>query len=178
MNKWNFSHRISKRKWSIHHLPIAEWIAVLNSILVSREGLKYEPDEYIVEQDMEGMPIKMTNTSYSTQQHHILCVNEPDPNDYHSEQIEIHEYDEEELEQDEEVNETATPRSEPDRSQQSIVINAKASTSSQAHNNGSDERFLLSCLPNLQRLSNKKNQLARLKIQQLLYDIEFSDDHS
>lgn len=39
-----------------------------------------------------------------------------------------------------------------------------------------DERFLLSCLPIFQRLSNKQNALARLKIQQLLFKIEFNSD--
>lgn len=38
-----------------------------------------------------------------------------------------------------------------------------------------DERFLLSCAPILKRLSNKKNALARLKIQQILYNIEFDE---
>lgn len=38
-----------------------------------------------------------------------------------------------------------------------------------------DERFLLSCAPILKRLSQKKNSLARLKVQQLLYEIEFGD---
>lgn len=38
-----------------------------------------------------------------------------------------------------------------------------------------DERFLLSCAPILKRLSQKKNSLARLKVQELLYEIEFGD---
>lgn len=38
-----------------------------------------------------------------------------------------------------------------------------------------DERFLLSCAPILKRLSNKKNALARLKVQQILYEIEFGE---
>lgn len=41
-----------------------------------------------------------------------------------------------------------------------------------------DERFLLSCVPIFHRLSNKKNALARLKIQQLLYEIEFDGSDS
>ncbi|XP_058056569.1 uncharacterized protein LOC131207950 [Anopheles bellator] len=39
-----------------------------------------------------------------------------------------------------------------------------------------DERFLLSCAPVLQRLSKKKNALVRLKIQQLLYQVEFENE--
>lgn len=38
-----------------------------------------------------------------------------------------------------------------------------------------DERFLLSCLPVFKRLNTKKNALARMRIQQLLYEIEFED---
>lgn len=37
----------------------------------------------------------------------------------------------------------------------------------------SDEKFLLSCAPTLRRLTHKQNALARLKIQQILYEIEF-----
>lgn len=38
-----------------------------------------------------------------------------------------------------------------------------------------DERFLLSCLPVFKRLNTKKNALARMRIQQLLYEIEFEE---
>ena len=38
-----------------------------------------------------------------------------------------------------------------------------------------DERFLLSCAPVLKRLSVKKNALLKMKIQQLLYEVEFGD---
>ncbi|XP_058821884.1 transcription factor Adf-1-like [Topomyia yanbarensis] len=38
-----------------------------------------------------------------------------------------------------------------------------------------DERFLLSCAPVLKRLSMRKNALVKLKIQQLLYEVEFGD---
>ncbi|XP_001867033.2 uncharacterized protein LOC6050421 [Culex quinquefasciatus] len=38
-----------------------------------------------------------------------------------------------------------------------------------------DERFLLSCAPVLKRLSTQKNALVKLKIQQLLYEVEFGD---
>lgn len=150
--------------------------------------MKYEMDEYIVERDSDGVPSKLTTGSFNTQQHHIICVNDTDPNDYHSEQIEITEYDE--LGEEEEENEmstmvTAPTRSEVSRSQSGITepqhttsSHSKPSTSSQCHSNGSDERFLLSCLPALQRLSHKENALARMKIQQLLFDIEFNGDNS
>ncbi|XP_055839076.1 putative uncharacterized protein DDB_G0272456 [Episyrphus balteatus] len=39
-----------------------------------------------------------------------------------------------------------------------------------------DDKFLLSCSPILKRLSRHKNALARLKIQQILYNIEFGGD--
>ena len=41
-----------------------------------------------------------------------------------------------------------------------------------------DERFLLSCLPILQRLTNKKNVLAKIKIQTLLYELEYDEKYS
>ncbi|XP_052864533.1 uncharacterized protein LOC128271135 [Anopheles cruzii] len=41
-----------------------------------------------------------------------------------------------------------------------------------------DERFLLSCAPVLQRLPKKKNALVRLKIQQLLYEVEFENEET
>lgn len=44
------------------------------------------------------------------------------------------------------------------------------------YSNDADERFLLSCLPTLQRLPKKKNALARLKIQQTLFDLEFEEE--
>lgn len=40
-----------------------------------------------------------------------------------------------------------------------------------------DEKFLMSCLPVLKRLSNKKNALLKLKIQTLLFEVEFGDDN-
>lgn len=39
----------------------------------------------------------------------------------------------------------------------------------------SEEQFLLSCAPALKRLSQRKNALARLKIQQILFNIEFGE---
>ncbi|XP_050079048.1 uncharacterized protein LOC126565881 [Anopheles maculipalpis] len=41
-----------------------------------------------------------------------------------------------------------------------------------------DERFLLSCAPILRRLPNKKNVLARLKIQQMLFELEYDEKYS
>lgn len=40
----------------------------------------------------------------------------------------------------------------------------------------SDEKFLFSCLPVFKRLPPRKNALLKLKIQTLLYEIEFGDD--
>lgn len=39
----------------------------------------------------------------------------------------------------------------------------------------SDERFLLSLAPSLKRLNTKKNTMARIKIQQLLFELEFDE---
>uniref|UniRef100_A0A182PFN5 MADF domain-containing protein n=1 Tax=Anopheles epiroticus TaxID=199890 RepID=A0A182PFN5_9DIPT len=41
-----------------------------------------------------------------------------------------------------------------------------------------DERFLLSCAPILRRLPNKKNLLARLRIQQMLFELEYDEKYS
>uniref|UniRef100_A0AAG5DS90 MADF domain-containing protein n=1 Tax=Anopheles atroparvus TaxID=41427 RepID=A0AAG5DS90_ANOAO len=40
-----------------------------------------------------------------------------------------------------------------------------------------DERFLMSCAPILRRLPNKKNLLARLRIQQMLYELEYDEKY-
>ncbi|XP_058177093.1 uncharacterized protein LOC131293031 [Anopheles ziemanni] len=40
-----------------------------------------------------------------------------------------------------------------------------------------DERFLMSCAPILRRLPNKKNLIARLRIQQLLYELEYDEKY-
>lgn len=61
----------------------------------------------------------------------------------------------------------------PPRQQTKITTQAHTASS----NNDPDERFLLSCLPILKRLTNKKNALARLRIQQLLFEIEFDEEN-
>ncbi|XP_031624722.1 uncharacterized protein LOC116341663 [Contarinia nasturtii] len=53
-------------------------------------------------------------------------------------------------------------------------VQAQAHTG-RASNDDPDERFLLSCLPALKRLPNKKNSLAKVKIQQILFEIEFDE---
>lgn len=63
------------------------------------------------------------------------------------------------------ITEVSGKKSVPDRTEEYTAI---ATTDP-------DERFLLSCSPILKRLPNKKNALARLKIQQILYSIEFGD---
>lgn len=42
----------------------------------------------------------------------------------------------------------------------------------------SDEKFLLSCAPAMRRLTYRQNALARLKIQQILFDIEFQEENN
>lgn len=63
---------------------------------------------------------------------------------------------------------------QPQSSQRQMKIIPNATTTTTQ--NDPDERFLLSCLPTLKRLSNRKNAMARVKIQQLLYEIEFDAD--
>ncbi|XP_065357484.1 transcription factor Adf-1-like [Calliphora vicina] len=42
----------------------------------------------------------------------------------------------------------------------------------------SDEKFLISCAPAMRRLTYRQNSLARLKIQQILFDIEFQEENN
>lgn len=134
----------------------------------------------------------------------IVCIG-TDDNDYR--QIEIDEYNEDQLEEDaldttttyERI--TSNPNIKTSKADSNVYILSSTPTTSNAstHNDASiqhtsarqtkiftqsqsnsmqndpDERFLLSCLPILKRLPNKKNALARLKIQQLLFDIEFDE---
>lgn len=129
----------------------------------------------------------------------ILCI--PHNTDYQPHHIEIDEYEEDQLEEEEEHDNLITttkqlishPKKEMNQNstetqiyqqlytttastveelqQQSASISQKSLRV--CNTNDPDERFLLSCVPIFHRLSNKKNALARLKIQQLLYEIEF-----
>lgn len=132
----------------------------------------------------------------------IVCIT-GDDNNYR--QIEIEEYNEDQLEEDCLDGSTSYERlpsgvSQKQQKNENVYIlsgTAHSSISSQdeptpttmrhnkilnsqahqmAMHNDPDERFLLSCLPIMKRLPNKKNALARLKIQQLLFDIEFEND--
>lgn len=60
---------------------------------------------------------------------------------------------------------------QPQSSQRQAKFHHNATTNSECDN----ERFLLSCLPALSRLNHHKNSLARLRITELLYKIEFDD---
>lgn len=71
---------------------------------------------------------------------------------------------------------TTTANDDELHHQSNNIQHGKSSTVQLYTSNDPDERFLLSCVPIFHRLSNKKNALARLKIQQLLYEIEF-DGH-
>lgn len=54
-------------------------------------------------------------------------------------------------------------------------LSTESIVTSSNHVTDSDERFLLSCAQSLRRLTPKQNGLARLKIQQILYEIEFGN---
>ncbi|XP_063699622.1 uncharacterized protein LOC134830162 [Culicoides brevitarsis] len=58
-----------------------------------------------------------------------------------------------------------------------VKFNHRTSASSgfNEQNLDSDERFLISLAPTLRRLDTKKNTLARIKIQQLLFELEFDE---
>lgn len=126
---------------------------------------------------------------------HILCIAHPQE-EYETHQIDIDEYNEEQLEdEDDETallsqHHDALETDEFEKKHQNTNSNVyivndteldvqhlrnQSKNISQSYTNDPDERFLLSCLPILKRLSNKKNALARLKIQQLLFDVEFND---
>lgn len=128
---------------------------------------------------------------------HVVCINSDDSQYRH--QIEIDEYSEEQLEDDnmETAHYERMTTNKSNKNDKNVYVlsgpSASTSTSSadpiqtsrqmtkyitehqSSQHNDSDERFLLSCSPILKRLSNKKNALARLKIQQLLFDIEFDE---
>lgn len=62
-----------------------------------------------------------------------------------------------------------------------VLVPSISKTSSFDKNSSSedpDERFLLSCAPILKRLTNKKNVLAKIKIQTLLYELEYDEKYS
>lgn len=107
----------------------------------------------------------------------IVCIN-TDQGDFQPHHIEIEEYNEEQLEETEEEDIDGMKTKKHLHDGNVVLFNTSEmhhkSMGSISHTDP-DERFLLSCLPILQRLPTKKNALARLKIQQLLYDIEFAD---
>jgi BESS motif len=56
------------------------------------------------------------------------------------------------------------------------LSNSDLPTSLGFHTSDDNEKFLQSCLPTLRRLNTRKNMLARLRIQQVLFDIEFNEN--
>lgn len=66
-----------------------------------------------------------------------------------------------------EKKQTSNKRKRDDTDQKLLEIITKEADS--------DEQFLLSCLPILKRFNQRKNNLARIKILQLLYDIEYDN---
>lgn len=52
-------------------------------------------------------------------------------------------------------------------------LNSTEEDPCQCNRTDPDELFLLSCAPTLKRLNSKQNAVARLKIQQVLYEAEF-----
>ncbi|KAI8125899.1 Transcription factor Adf-1 [Lucilia cuprina] len=58
------------------------------------------------------------------------------------------------------------------------TFSAETNTDTYGLTLNSDEKFLLSCAPTLRRLTTRKNALARLKIQQILFDIEFQQENN
>lgn len=91
----------------------------------------------------------------------------------HQQQIHHHQQQHHQQQQQQQQNhQQSSNNSNDDIKEQSLEV-----TSVSAYGLDPDERFLLSCAPILKRLSHKKNALARLKMQQILYDIEFGEDY-
>lgn len=125
----------------------------------------------------------------------IVCINS-DGGEY-THQIEVDEYQEDQLDEDAldtaqfvnnkgsfkesssvyyisaPTSNSTTTNTESHQPQSSQRQTKMVSNSTFTLSNDSDERFLLSCLPIMKRLPNRKNALARLRIQQMLYEIEF-----
>lgn len=153
---------------------------------------KYDGDDYIETITADGESVDKNSMN-----HQIVCLNSDGE---YSTQIEVDEYNEEQLDDDaldssqyanvsnkkgenssvyyisastghSSTNNDTHQHQTPSR-QQTKVLTQQRSVSS---NEDPDERFLLSCLPVLKRLPNKKNSLARMKIQQILFEIEFDE---
>lgn len=160
-----------------------------------REDKYIAGDEYIETINADGELVDESGRKLPNQQ--IVCIS-TDDNEYRH-QIEIDEYNDDQMEEDalDTTSYERMPTIKSDKSEKNVFIlsagnstassnldqnqslrqNSKYSNQPQQSStqNDPDERFLLSCAPILKRLSNKKNALARLKIQQLLFDIEFDE---
>lgn len=152
---------------------------------------KYEADDYI-ETIQAETDNSMDKPNMGPQ---IVCINS-DGGEY-THQIEVDEYQDDQMDEDaldtsQYVNNkgsfkesssvyyisaptsnSTTANTESQQSQSSQRQTKMVSNAAISSHNDPDERFLLSCLPIMKRLPTRKNALARLKIQQLLYEIEF-----
>lgn len=165
----------------------------------SSTDFKYETDEYI-----ETIQTETESIDKSSIGPQILCINSDgaeyahqiEVDDYQEDQLEEDALDTPQYEQ--RLISTSVNNKGPFKESSSVYyISAPPSTSTTAtdsqpqssqrqtkmvsnatiaqHNNDPDARFLLSCLPALKRLPNRKNAYARVKIQQLLFEIEFDE---
>lgn len=167
----------------------------------SSSDFKYEGDDYI-----ETIQTETESIDKSSIGPQIVCINS-DGGEY-AHQIEVDEYQEDQLEDDAldtsqyeqrlistSVNNkgpfkesssvyyisappstsTTATESQPQSSQRQTKMVSNANATTTQHNNDPDARFLLSCLPVLKRLPNRKNAYARVRIQQLLFEIEFDE---
>lgn len=172
-------------------------IFLLNSVyFVFSFNFRFSNDEKYDDDYIETITADGESVDKNSINQQIVCINSD--GEYPT-QIEVDEYNEEQLEEDvldptqyttvtnkkgdnssvyyitaptshSSINNDSQIQSPP-RQQTKVVTQTNATAST----NDPDERFLLSCLPILKRLSNKKNALARMKIQQLLFEIEFDE---
>lgn len=147
--------------------------------LTCEEGVEEQFDdnhtEYIYEEVEDG---STTTYSIAATKQEVVNITEVDQattgtmiqDDHTLELTQEEEVVEEEEEEEEEVvgNTITVPLVEPSEK----VVD---STSQVVSITDPDERFLLSCAPVLKRLSTQKNALLKLRIQQLLYEVEFGD---
>lgn len=191
---WSIFWQVSKNKWSffLSILIVSCQYKLYLFLFICSNEEKYEGDDYIETITADGESVDKSSINQQ-----IVCINSD--GEYPT-QIEVDEYNEEQLEDDaldspqyttvtnkkgenSSVYYISAPASHssinndsqlqsPPRQQTKVLTQTHSSSS----NNDPDERFLLSCLPILKRLPNKKNALARVRIQQTLFEIEFDEN--
>ncbi|XP_063701108.1 transcription factor Adf-1-like [Culicoides brevitarsis] len=110
------------------------------------------------------------NDPYKTAEYTLYETNQDveldDLENTNNDQIYLEHIDTDEYQIDNEPMETSNMKKEQQQQKKVEIISQPAS-------NDPDEKFLMSCLPVLKRVNAQKNALLKLKIQMLLYEVEF-----